>query len=74
MQTIDERIQAFAESDPQAYIALRGPIDQDLRSVWEGQSNLYEEMRNVVLANGYNSVTEFLADVKAHPRVASGML
>jgi len=64
MQSIDERIQHFAESDPQAYVALRGPIDQSGRSVWEGQSNAYEEMRAVVLANGYGSITELLASVK----------
>lgn len=52
------RTRKFSELDPGAYVWLRGPVDQDGNSIWERQSDLYEHMKSVVEAAGFESITE----------------
>lgn len=62
--SMEERWKAFADSDPEAYVALRGPIDQNCNSVWEGQSKRYDELTTEANASGFDSLDDAVAFAK----------
>jgi hypothetical protein len=58
---VEYRIARFAESDPVAYVKLRGPVNQFGESEWQRKAELYDHMQEVVAAAGFDSITQAIA-------------